>query len=104
MIVERIAAPTMCSILMLSNDGRHLYTAAAPSLPEAYSRAIDGVAVGPNVGSCGTAVYRRQPVAVSDIQTDPLWEDYRDLAAAYGLLVLSHHRPERRGPGHIRGL
>jgi GAF domain-containing protein len=85
MIVERIAAPTMCSILLLGSDGRHLYNVAAPSLPEAYSRAIDGVVIGPNVGSCGTAVYRRQPVVVSDVQTDPLWDDYRDLAGAYGL-------------------
>ncbi len=83
--VERIAAPTMCSILLLSADGSRLHNAAAPSLPEAYSSAIEGVAIGPNVGSCGTAAFRRQPVVVSDIETDPLWADYRELAGAYGL-------------------
>jgi PAS domain S-box-containing protein len=59
MIVERIAAPTMCSILGLRDNGRQLYTIAAPGLPEAYSRAIDGITIGPKVGSCGTAVYLR---------------------------------------------
>jgi PAS domain S-box-containing protein len=85
LVVERIAAPTMCSILLLSADGSRLHHAAAPSLPEAYSSAIDGVSIGPNVGSCGTAAFRRQPVVVSDIDIDPLWADYRELAGAYGL-------------------
>ena len=55
-------------------------SAAAPSLPPAYCRAIDGVKAGPCAGSCGTAIYRRQPVVVSDIATDPLWADFRDVA------------------------
>jgi len=58
---------------------------AAPSLPLAYTEAIDGVGIGPSAGSCGTAAYRAEPVIVSDIATDPLWADYRDLASAHGL-------------------
>lgn len=74
-----------CSILLLSEDGGHLLHGAAPGLPESYNAAIDGVQIGPNVGSCGAAAYRKQQVFVSDISTDPLWTDFRDLALAHGL-------------------
>jgi diguanylate cyclase (GGDEF)-like protein/PAS domain S-box-containing protein len=72
------------SVLLLDQDGQHLRHGAAPSLAAAYINAIDGVCIGPNVGSCGTAVYRREPVFVTDIAIDPLWRDYRGLAAAHG--------------------
>jgi diguanylate cyclase (GGDEF)-like protein/PAS domain S-box-containing protein len=71
------------SVLLLDNDGLHLRHGAAPSLPEAYTKAVDGVRIGPKVGSCGTAVYRREAVIVADILSDPLWDDYRELAAQY---------------------
>lgn len=73
------------SVLLIDDDQLHLRRGAAPSLPEAYTRAIDGVEIGPNVGSCGTAAYRREQVVVADIATDPLWADYRDLALQHGL-------------------
>src|SRR2546423_11478796 len=47
--------------------------------------AVDGIEIGPSVGSCGTAAYRKEQVIVSDIATDPLWANYRELAFAYGL-------------------
>jgi diguanylate cyclase (GGDEF)-like protein/PAS domain S-box-containing protein len=72
------------SVLLLDEDGHHLRHGAAPSLAEAYTKVIDGVRIGPKVGSCGTAVFRRAPVIVSDIMSDPLWEDYTELVAAYG--------------------
>ena len=75
----------MASILLLDGDGIHLRHAPAPNLPEAYLQQIDGVAMGPSVGSCGTAVYRREMVVVSDISSDPLWADYRDLAQKFNL-------------------
>jgi C4-dicarboxylate-specific signal transduction histidine kinase len=58
---------------------------ASPSLPKTYTEAIDGIVIGPSVGSCGTAAYRAEPVIVSDIATDPLWADYRNLASAHEL-------------------
>lgn len=73
------------SILLLDPDGKHLRHGAAPSLPEAYCAAIDGAEIGPRVGSCGTAAYTAEPVFVSDIANDPLWADFRELAAAHGL-------------------
>src|ERR1017187_5024482 len=59
--------------------------APPPSLPQSYTEAIDGAPVGPRAGSCGTAAYRREPVIVSDIATDPLWDPYRHLAMEHGL-------------------
>jgi signal transduction histidine kinase len=50
----------------------------------AYVKAIDGLCIGPKAGSCGTAMYRREPVIVTDILLDPLWEQYRGVAAPYG--------------------
>jgi diguanylate cyclase (GGDEF)-like protein len=85
----------ICSILLLDDAGR-LTHGAALGLEQAYTDAINGLMIGPKVGSCGTAAYRRESVMVCDIQTDPLWEDYRELAAAYGLRscwstpILSH--------------
>ncbi|GJM24452.1 MAG: hypothetical protein DHS20C16_08670 [Phycisphaerae bacterium] len=74
------------SILLLRNeDTPRLYGGAAPSLPEAYCNLIEGVAIGPSVGSCGTPAYRNERVIVEDIQSDPLWADYRDLASQHGL-------------------
>src|SRR5881275_3711160 len=62
-----------CSILLLSNDGKHVRHGAAPNLPEAYVKAVNGAAIGPRNGSCGTAMYTRRPVVVTDVMTDPLW-------------------------------
>jgi GAF domain-containing protein len=73
------------SILLLDPDGRHLRHGAAPSLPKPYTDAIDGAEIGPSVGSCGTAAWRGRPVFVSDIETDPLWADFKELALAHDL-------------------
>ena len=73
------------SILLLDDDGRHLRTGAAPSLPELYCAAIDGGEIGPKAGSCGTAAFTGQPVFVNDIASDPLWEDYAEFALSCGL-------------------
>ncbi|MEF0939700.1 sensor domain-containing protein [Rhizobium sp. BR 362] len=73
------------SVLLLDPEGIHLSHGAAPNLPAAYSRLIDGIAIGPKVGSCGTAAWRGKPVFVYDTQTDPLWEEFSVLAAQYGL-------------------
>jgi two-component system, cell cycle sensor histidine kinase and response regulator CckA len=73
------------SILLLDVDGKTLHHGAAPSLPTDYVRAVDGHQIGPKAGSCGTAAYLKKPVIVTDIMTDPLWEDYRHIAAPFGL-------------------
>jgi PAS domain S-box-containing protein len=84
-VVEGQFAGLLCSVLLLDEDGQHVRHGAAPSLPESYTKAIDGLCIGPKAGSCGTAMYRRQPVVVTDILRDPLWEAYRGLVEPHGL-------------------
>ncbi|WP_339374271.1 PAS domain S-box protein [Oscillatoria nigro-viridis] len=84
-IIEQQSRDVMGSILLLAPDGEHLLHGAAPSLPESYNAAIHGRAIGPDAGSCGTAAFTRQQVIVTDIASDPLWENYRDLALSFGL-------------------
>jgi diguanylate cyclase (GGDEF)-like protein len=69
---------------MLAHDGKRMLSGAAPNLDPGYCKLIDGLEIGPKVGSCGTAMWRGEPVIVSDIQTDPLWEDFKALVAPYG--------------------
>ena len=83
-LVESQLTGIFGSVLLLDKDGSHLRHGGAPSLAKDYTTAIDGIAVGPKVGSCGTAVYRREPVIVADIMQDPLWEDYRQVVAPFG--------------------
>jgi len=81
---ESLTSDAICSILRVDEAGC-LHPLAAPSLPAIYSRAIDGLKIGPGVGSCGTAAWRGEPVFVADIATDPLWAPYRDLPLTPGL-------------------
>ena len=114
LLMEEQAEGLRCSVLLLSRDGKHLRHGAAPNLPEAYVKAVDGAPIGPRHGSCGTAMFRREPVVVTDVMTNPLWADYRELARISGLSacwstpILSSrgevlgsfamYRQEKRGP------
>jgi len=114
LLMEAQADEMLCSILVLSADGVHVKHGAAPSLPEAYVKAVNGAPIGPRNGSCGTAMYLKKPVVVTDVMTDPLWANYRHLAEICGLRacwstpILSSqgdvlgsfamYRQERRGP------
>ena len=71
--------------MLLDPEDKVLRHGAGPSLPDEYNDAIDGVAIGPSVGSCGTAAYTGKEVLVEDIQTDPLWKDFKGLAGKFGL-------------------
>lgn len=75
----------LASVLLASPDGTRLRHGSAPSLPPDYVRAVDGLAVGTAAGSCGTAAHRKQQVIVEDIEVDPLWADWRNLAIDWGL-------------------
>lgn len=85
LLIEEQSPGMLCSVLLLSPDGNHIQHGAAPSLAPQYVNAVNGSAIGPKHGSCGTAMYRGKPVVVTDIFTDPLWEDYREMAASSGL-------------------
>ena len=83
--IERLSSDMVGSVLLLSDDGRHVRHGAAPHLPLAYWSALDGARIGPQAGSCGTAMYRKKPVIVDDIANDPLCRPWRGLALKHGL-------------------
>jgi signal transduction histidine kinase len=83
-LAEAAMPDSMCSVLLVTPEGA-MQTVAGPRLPPEYSAAIDGAFIGPKAGSCGTAAYRGERVVVEDIETDPLWEDYKHIARKYGL-------------------
>ncbi|MEJ7797125.1 MAG: SpoIIE family protein phosphatase [Solirubrobacteraceae bacterium] len=83
--IEQLAQGMLASVLLIDDTGTHLHHGGAPSLPDAYNKAIDGVAIGPAVGSCGTAAHRRTPVFSTDIASDALWTDFQELAAEHDL-------------------
>lgn len=101
-VIESQSPEMLSSILLLDADGVHLRHGAAPSLPREYLEAIDGGAIGPSAGSCGTAAFRRQSVIVEDIATDPLWADYRELALPHGLRAC-WSTPIFAAPGKVMG-
>src|SRR6266704_3157790 len=84
-LVEEISSGSLCSILLLDAADNRLWHGAAPSLPASYIKAFGGRTIGPRTGPCGRAIFFKEPVIVCDIATDPLGEEYRDLALAHGL-------------------
>lgn len=85
LLIEDQSEGVICSVMLLDDDGIKLRPGAAPSLPPSYMALLDGVPIGPDVGSCGAAMFRKETVIVSDIMTDPLWAPYKSLAEPYGL-------------------
>src|SRR6202046_1724735 len=83
--IDAQASNIKSAVMLMDTDGVHLRPATAPRLPKGWVDAITPLKIGPCVGSCGTAASLKQRVIVSDIATDPLWADYRDLALSYGL-------------------
>lgn len=83
--IESLIPDSLCSILLLDSAGMFLRHSSAPNLPRDYLDAIDGLQIGPNIGSCGTAAFLNRQVIVTDIATDPLWQNYADLALNHGL-------------------
>lgn len=85
LLIESQSEGVLCSVLLLDEDGITIHPASAPSLPPEYMALLDGLAIGPGAGSCGTSMFRKETVIVSDITTDPLWAPYKDLVAPHGL-------------------
>ncbi|MBP2560397.1 diguanylate cyclase (GGDEF)-like protein/PAS domain S-box-containing protein [Neorhizobium galegae] len=82
--VEDELDDVITSVLLLEEGTDRLRHGAATRLPPAYVKLIDGIEIGPKVGSCGTAAWRREPVFVKDVLADPLWDNYRELALRFG--------------------
>jgi PAS domain S-box-containing protein len=85
LVEELCPACVSCSILSLDPKSKRLWHLASPNVPKAYTGAIDGFAIGPEVSSCGTAAYTGKQVIASDIATDSRWSEFRDIALANGL-------------------
>ena len=102
LFAERQSEGLLCSILLLSTDGKRLTHGSAPSLPAFYVRALDGSAIGPYAGSCGAAASSGKPVVAEDLMTDPNWEPWRDLASRAGLRACWSH-PILSADGHVLG-
>ncbi|VVD71874.1 diguanylate cyclase [Pandoraea morbifera] len=100
--LEQIAPEVMASVVRVDAEGR-LRPQAGPSLPARYHQMIDGLAIGPNVGTCGTAAFQARPVVVTDIATDPRWADFRDMAAEFGLAA-SWSMPIIANDGRVLGV
>ena len=118
--VEASHPGILCSILQLDETGQRLIHGAAPSLPDFYNQAMDGVEIGPEIGSCGAAACTGQRVIVGDIQTHPNWGPFREVAARAGLgacwsepikssagkvmgtFAIYHHEPEEPGPAELQ--
>src|SRR5579863_7884922 len=83
-LVESQGNNTLCTIWLPDPDGKHVYCAAAPSLP-GFGASAGRMSIGPKGASCGTAIYRREPVYVADILREPIWDDYRDRVLPYGI-------------------
>ena len=100
-LVESQGRNIFCTIWLPYEDGRQLRCVAAPSLP-GFSAHVGPTLIGPKGASCGTAVYRRETVFVTDILTDSLWDDYRDLMSPFEIRSV-WSRPLFTGEGKVLG-
>lgn len=114
--VEKRIPGVICSVLLIDDLG-FIHPLSGPSLPDEYSRRLEGVLIGPQVGSCGTSAFLRAPVTVTDIENDPRWSDFKALALPLGLLAcwscpildarakvigtFAFYYREKRGPGDV---
>ncbi|MGE0642092.1 MAG: PAS domain S-box protein [Nitrospira sp.] len=83
--IESNSPPMLCAVMLVTDDGAHLSSAAGPSLPDEYNRLLRGIPIGPTMASCGNAAFYRKTTISADIATDPLWRDYASVALTYGL-------------------
>jgi diguanylate cyclase (GGDEF)-like protein/PAS domain S-box-containing protein len=100
--VEQLQPSMLCSILLLDSQGQHLGQGVAPSLPDFYNDAIEGLQIGVGVGSCGMAAYTGERVIVEDIASHPFWARHKDLAASAGLAAC-WSQPIRAASGQVLG-
>jgi signal transduction histidine kinase/DNA-binding response OmpR family regulator len=117
-VTEAQSPAMVCSVLLLDDQSR-LRHLAARRLPDDYNRAIDGIAIGPDVGSCGSAAFRRTRVIAQDIAVDRRWDEFRALAlrhqlracwsqpilaadgAVLGTFAMYYHTPRMPAPDEI---
>src|SRR5580658_2266557 len=100
-LVESQGNGTLCTVWLPDADGKHVYCAAAPGLP-GFATNAGRMSIGPKGASCGTAIYRREPVYVADILRESIWDDYRDRVLPYGIRAV-WSRPLFTREGQVLG-
>lgn len=85
--IEQMAPDCFCTVMLLDEERKQLWAGSRGGLPEEYMRAIDGLAIGPDVGACGSAAYRNETTVVEDISTDPRFAPVRDFVMSFGLMA-----------------
>jgi diguanylate cyclase (GGDEF)-like protein len=85
--IEAMAPECFCTVMLLDKEGKRLWEGSRGGLPEEYMRAINGLAIGPEVGACGSAAYRNETVVVEDISTDPRFAPVKDFVMSFGLMA-----------------
>jgi formate hydrogenlyase transcriptional activator len=100
-LVESRGDGTLCTIWLPEGDGKQIYCAAAPGIP-GFGEQMGSLIIGPKGGSCGTALYRREPVYVTDILSDPIWDHYRHLLLPFGIRAV-WSRPLFTSDGQVLG-
>ncbi|HUO08011.1 MAG TPA: PAS domain S-box protein [Phycisphaerae bacterium] len=101
-MIESILDGSLCSILTLNSDGKTLHIAAAPNLSPDYLKLLEGFEIGPGCGTCGTAVFTGQRTVAKDIQNDPNWAPWKDLATPFNLGSCTSE-PIRAKDGRVLG-
>jgi len=85
--IEALTPECLCSVLLLDDEGKRLWEGSRGGLPEEYMRAVSGLAIGPDVGACGSAAFRDETTVVEDISTDPRFAVVRDFVMSFGLMA-----------------
>jgi signal transduction histidine kinase len=101
--IETLSPDSHCSILLLDDNRLNLRAGAAPSLPASFVEAVDGLAIGPACGSCGTAAYRGEQIICEEIATDPLWIDYAEWIISNYQLHSAWSTPVKAANGDVLG-
>ncbi len=83
--IEEYEPSVMACVVLLDRESSTLHPGAGSSLPPDWLEAIDGVVIGPNIGSCGSAAWSGELVISEDLSTDPKWAPIREFAAGCGL-------------------
>jgi|GEM_PF-1723965 len=91
-----------CSVLLITEDRKHLTCGAAPNLPEFYNHAVEGIEIGPTAGCCGAAAFHGERVVSEDIMTHPNWDVFREIASRAGLRAC-WSEPIKSSDGNVLG-
>src|SRR6202158_4665652 len=75
-LIEEQAEGMRCAVPLADSGQQRLRFVAAPNIPKDYKLGIEPyLRIAPDMGSCGTAAFLRQPAYTRDTATDPLWEN-----------------------------